>query len=142
APKQIWAINFERDISANNEQDRWQNWSRNNSLENFSQAGTLTGLQNITYSQRFEFKPYVLAGWDFKRDTTPYTLVKKFGADLNYNITPSLKLNLTANTDFAQVGADIIQVNLTRFNLYYPEKRDFFLEGAGNFEFNLGNNNS
>ncbi|WP_426670096.1 DUF5916 domain-containing protein [Mucilaginibacter sp. McL0603] len=142
APRQIWAINFERDISANNEQDRWQNWSRNNNLENFSQAGTLSGMQGIRYSQRFEFKPYVLAGWDFKKDTTPYTLVKKVGADLNYNITPALKLNLTVNTDFAQVGADIIQVNLTRFNLYYPEKRDFFLEGAGNFEFNLGNNNS
>ena len=142
APRQIWAINFERDISANNEQDRWQNWSRNNSLENFSLAGTLTGIQNIRYSQRFEFKPYLLAGWNLKKDTSTYSAVKKIGADLNYNITPALKLNLTVNTDFAQVGADIIQVNLTRFNLYYPEKRDFFIEGAGNFEFNLGNNNS
>ncbi|MDB5112863.1 MAG: hypothetical protein JWR67_3977 [Mucilaginibacter sp.] len=140
ASKPIWAINFERDINANNEQDRWQNWSRNNKLENFSLAGSLSGLQNVTYSQLFEFKPYALTGWDLKKNTS-YKLVKKIGADLNYNITPSLKLNLTVNTDFVQVGADIIQVNLTRFNLYYPEKRDFFLEGAGNFEFILGNNN-
>lgn len=139
---QNWQINLERNISANNEQDRWQNWSRNNNLENFSQAGTLNGMRGIKYSERFEFKPYILGGWEFKKDTTPLSLIKKIGADLNYNITPSLKLNLTVNTDFAQVGADVLQVNLTRFNLYYPEKRDFFLEGSGNFEFNLGNNNS
>ena len=54
----------------------------------------------------------------------------KLGADLNINITPTLKLNLTTNTDFAQVEADQIQANLTRFDLYYPEKRDFFLESA------------
>ena len=65
----------------------------------------------------------------------------KIGADLNVNLTPTLKLNLTANTDFAQVEADRIQTNLTRFNLYYPEKRDFFLEGYDNFELYLGNNN-
>jgi hypothetical protein len=139
---QNWNINFERDISKNNEQDRWQNWSRNNSFENFSALGSLVGLQGIRYSERFEFKPYVLGGWDFKKDTTPLKVTKKIGADLNYNVTLSLKLNLTVNTDFAQVGADVIQVNLSRFNLYYPEKRDFFLEGSGNFEFNLGNNNS
>jgi hypothetical protein len=65
----------------------------------------------------------------------------KLGADLNVNITPTLKLNLTANTDFAQVEVDKIQTNLTRFNLYYPEKREFFLESANNFEVYLGNDN-
>ena len=62
----------------------------------------------------------------------------KTGADLNWNLTSNLKLNLTVNTDFAQVEADRVQVNLTRFNLYYPEKREFFLEGDQYFMFNLG----
>ncbi len=139
--QQYWAINFERNIKNKNEIDRWQSWSRDLNLENFSVAGTLSGLQNISYNKRFELKPYVLGGWDLKNDTISYSLNGKIGADLNYNITPTLKLNFTVNTDFAQVESDVIQVNLTRFDLYYPEKREFFLEGAGNFEFYVGNSN-
>jgi|JI10StandDraft_1071094.scaffolds.fasta_scaffold33337_4 hypothetical protein len=137
----IWAINFERNIRSKNEQSRWQGWSRDFSFESIANAGTLTGLENIGYSKRFEFKPYLLSGYNnTKGDKTDFT--NKLGGDLNVNITPTLKLNLTANTDFAQVEADRIPVNLTRFSIFYPEKREFFLEGYQNYEFNLGANNS
>ncbi len=140
--EQFWAINFERNIRNKNETDRWQSWSRDYTLENFSVAGILSGLNNVKYTEKFELKPYGLAGWNLKEDTKTYEATGKIGADLNYNITPTLKLNLTANTDFAQVESDILQVNLTRFDLYYPEKREFFLEGASNFDFYIGNNNN
>ncbi|WP_457618812.1 DUF5916 domain-containing protein [Lutibacter sp.] len=140
--EQIWGINFERNIASKNETDRWQGWSRDLSLENFTAAGTLIGLENISYTDRFELKPYLLGGWNLEDDKISYTSLGKIGADLNYNITPTLKLNLTVNTDFAQVESDVLQINLTRFNLYYPEKREFFLEGAGNFDFYIGNRNS
>jgi hypothetical protein len=140
--QQIWLINFERNIRNINETDRWQGWSRDFTIKNFSVAGLLTGLQNISYTQKFELKPYLLGGWNLKDDKVSYAGVGKIGADLNFNISPTLKLNLTANTDFAQVESDVIQVNLSRFNLYYPEKREFFLEGASNFDFYIGNGNN
>lgn len=135
-----WAINFERNIRYKKEQDRWQGWSRDYSIENFIHAGTLCGIQNIRYSKHFELKPYLFGGFE-KNKMEKLKFPGKIGGNLNVNISPTLKLNLTANTDFAQVEADKIQTNLTRFNLYYPEKRDFFLEGYNNFEFYLGNNN-
>lgn len=140
--QQMWLINFERNIRNLNEIDRWQGWSRDFTIENFSFAGRLIGLQDISYTQKFELKPYLLGGWNLNDDKVSYSGIGKIGSDLNYNISPTLKLNLTANTDFAQVESDVIQVNLSRFNLYYPEKREFFLEGASNFDFNLGNRNN
>ena len=136
--RQEWALNFERYISYKSEQDRWQGWSRDHNIGNISVAGRLTGLENIRYDQRFEFKPYALGGWNHDDEAGTVKPNGKFGADLNWNISPNLKLNLTTNTDFAQVEADRIQVNLTRFNLYYPEKREFFLEGSSFYNFNLG----
>jgi hypothetical protein len=136
----IWAINFERNIRSKNEQVLWQGWDRNYELENISQAGILTGIGNIGYAKRFEFKPYGLAGFE-KRQGQKVSYPGKLGADLNINLSPTLKLNLTTNTDFAQVEADKIAVNLTRFNLFYPEKREFFLEGHQNYQFNLGGAN-
>lgn len=118
----------------------WQGWDRNYDLQNISQAGTLAGIGNIGYSKRFELKPYGLAGFE-KREGSETKYPAKLGGDLNVNLSPTLKLNLTTNTDFAQVEADRIAVNLTRFNLYYPEKREFFLEGYQNYQFNLGGAN-
>ena len=141
----IWAINFGRKISYKNEEDRWQGWSRDYSFENLSNAGTLTGIKDIGYARRFEFKPYGLGGFEKNRDPSQpgekTNYPGKLGADLNINITPTLKLNLTTNTDFAQVEVDRIQANLTRFNLYYPEKREFFLESTNSFQVYLGNDN-
>jgi len=136
----VWAINFVRKISYKNEEDRWQGWSRDYSFENVSHAGKLIGINDIGYAKHFELKPYGLGGFE-KNANQKTSYPGKLGADLNVNITPTLKLNLTTNTDFAQVEVDKIQPNLTRFNLYYPEKREFFLESASNFRVYLGNNN-
>ena len=137
---QNWSINFERDIRSENEQVLWQGWSRDCSIFCFVNAGTLTGLRNIAYAKHFELKPYLLTSIEKERGIASDATLKP-GADLNVNLTPTLKLNLTANTDFAQVEADRIAVNLSRFNLYYPEKREFFLEGFQNYQFNLGADN-
>src|SRR5215204_2790125 len=135
-----WSINFERNIRSKNEQVLWQGWTRDCSIYCLVNAGSLTGLENIGYAKRFELKPYALGGFEKRHDgTTEWP--GKLGADLNVNVTPTLKLNITSNTDFAQVEADRIAVNLTRFNLYYPEKREFFLEGYQNYQFYLGNSN-
>ncbi len=135
-----WGINFERDIRYKNEQVLWQGWTRDCSIFCFVNAGTLTGLKNIGYAKKFELKPYGLAGFE-KREGQQTKYPGKIGGDLNVNLTPTLKLNLTTNTDFAQVEADRIAVNLSRFNLFYPEKREFFLEGYQNYQFNLGGRN-
>jgi len=136
-----WAINFERDIVSKNEQALWQGWTRDNSIFAVVNAGTIKGLKDITYAKKFEFKPFTLAGIQYNRDDeNNYPL--KLGADLNVNITPSLKLNLTSYTDFAQVESDRIPVNLSRFSVYYPEKRAYFLEGYDKFRFYLGDRNT
>lgn len=135
-----WAINFERNIRYKNEQVLWQGWTRDCSIFCVVNAGTLTRINNIGYARRFELKPYMSGGFE-KIIPEKRNWSGKLGGDLNINLTPTLKLNLTANTDFAQVEADRVQVNLTRFNLYYPEKREFFLEGYQNYQFGLGGNN-
>src|SRR5215213_550148 len=135
-----WSINFERNIRSKNEQVLWQGWTRDCSIYCLVNAGSLTGLENIGYAKRFELKPYALGGFE-KRNGKSTEWPGKLGGDLNVNLSPTLKLNLTANTDFAQVEADRIAVNLTRFNLFYPEKREFFLEEYQNYQFYLGNGN-
>ncbi len=136
-----WAINFERDIVSKNEQSLWQGWSRDNTIYAVSKAGQLTGITNIAYAKKFEFKPYALAGFSYnENDGKSYPV--KAGANLNISLSPTLKLNLTSFTDFAQVEADRIPVNLSRFGVYYPEKRQFFLEGYDMFNFYLGDRNN
>ncbi len=136
-PEQIWGINFERNIRRKREQVLWQGWSRDSELEQVSRAGILTGIKGISGVTLIEFKPYGIAGFETHSDAPTDTKLNA-GGDLNYLITPSMKLNLTVNTDFAQVESDRMQVNLTRFSLYYPEKRAFFLEGRNYFDFGLG----
>ncbi len=134
---QVWAINFERNIRRKREQLLWQGWSRNYELEMISKAGKLVGLKNISAKNLFEFKPFVSGGVQKNKGGNWETKFKT-GGDINYLISPTLKLNLTLNTDFSQVESDRAQINLTRFSLFYPEKREFFLEGKNTFEMNLG----
>ena len=137
AGEQVWGINFERNIRRKREQVLWQGWSRDSELEQVTRAGTLLGIHGIGSVRLVELKPYGLAGVE-EEVGTGRDGVGQAGGDLNYLITPSMKLNLTANTDFAQVESDRLQVNLTRFSLFYPEKREFFLEGRDYFDFSLG----
>ncbi len=136
-----WAINFERDIVSKNEQSLWQGWSRDFSIYAVTNAGRLTGIKDIAYAKKFEFKPFILAGWQHERDEgSSYPI--KLGANLNVSLSPTLKLNLTSYTDFAQVESDRIPVNLSRFSVYYPEKRQFFLEGYDMYNYYLGDRNN
>ena len=134
---QVWGINFERKMRRKNEQVMWQGWSRDYEIEMVSHAGTLTGLEGISGGHLLEFKPYVLGGAQ-KSNAEKTEHVIKMGVDINYLLTSNLKLNLTVYPDFAQIESDRLRINLTRFSLYYPEKREFFLENRDAFDFTLG----
>lgn len=131
---QDWGINFKRTIRRRNEAAYWARLPRQYNLYRVSRAGTLEGLQ-VPDLRNLKIMPYVLG--EAKRDFTvpaPTTDMEgDIGVDLKYSITPSLTLDATYNTDFAQVEVDELQVNLDRFNLFFPEKRPFFLENAGLF---------
>lgn len=98
----------------------------------------LVGIEAPPLSHTLELKPYVIADVTTDNTSTPtraHDPGGDFGVDAKYSITQNLTADLTYNTDFAQVEADEQQVNLTRFSLFFPEKRDFFLENQGLFSF-------
>lgn len=104
-----------------------------------SQYATLSGISNIRRGKNVEIKPYVITGAqearaDLGTEATEVDFTRDIGIDLKYGVTSNLTLDLTLNTDFAQVEADNVQLNLTRFDLFFPEKREFFLERSGLFE--------
>lgn len=136
-----WGVNFARIIRRKNEESLWTSWQRSFGLERVSQAGVLTGVEEIKRRRLFEVKPYVSGGW---RQGVP--LIGRPGVDAGLRgdaglevakigITPSLTAEFTANPDFGQAEVDEQVVNLTRFSVFFPEKRDFFLENAGIFLF-------
>jgi hypothetical protein len=140
--EQAWGVNLRRVV-------RWKNeWSylaqvpraltTFRGLLKISSAGTLEGLQVPSGSANLEVKPFVLAGASSDNTVTPALRndrTGRIGGDAKYGLTQNITADLTINTDFAQVEVDEQQVNLTRFNLFFPEKRDFFLEGLGTFAF-------
>ncbi|CAG5074493.1 hypothetical protein DYBT9623_05180 [Dyadobacter sp. CECT 9623] len=134
--RQMWGINFERNIRRKREQVLWQGWSRDSELELINRAGTLAGLDSIRNKNFVEVKPYTIGGREFGSGTK--TGVLNAGGDINYLVTPTVRINLTLNTDFAQVEADRQQINLTRFPLFFPERREFFLEGQDYFDMGFG----
>jgi hypothetical protein len=134
--EQVWGINFQRNIRRNNEVAYWASLSRQRDLNRVSEAGTVEGI--VPPAQRnLQFTPYVLAKAQRGGELDGSETDGEFGFDIKYSITPSLTLDVTYNTDFAQVEADDQQINLDRFNLFFPEKRPFFLENAG--QFTVGN---
>ena len=139
---QTWGVNLRRVV-------RWKNeWSylaqvpraqtTFRGILKVSMAATLDGLEAPSGARNLEVKPYALAGVSTDNTVTPAISKDgdgRVGADLKYGLTQNITADLTVNTDFAQVEVDEQQVNLTRFNLFFPEKRDFFLEGLGTFAF-------
>jgi hypothetical protein len=110
-------------------------------LNRVSAAGTLVGLDLPPSGRNFEVKPYAVSRSTTDRTRAPAIenqITGDAGGDVKYQITPNLTLDATVNTDFAQVEIDEQQVNLTRFSLVFPEKREFFLEGRGLFDFARG----
>jgi len=137
ANEQRWGINFERNIRRKREQVLWQGWSRDAMLVQVNRAGTLAGLRDLTRMKIFEFRPYVLGGAEKDRKQTG-TTVADIGLDFDYLFNPNVKIDFTINPDFAQVESDDMIVNLTRFSISLPEKRQFFLEAQNFFDFPLG----
>ena len=136
ADTQQWGINFQRNIRRNNEVAYWAPLDRNRNLYRVSEAGTLVGVSPPP-QRNLQITPYVLGRAQRGRELIGTEKESDAGLDVKYSITPSLTLDLTINTDFAQVEVDNQQINLDRFNLFFPEKRPFFLENAG--QFTVGN---
>ncbi|HUF75057.1 MAG TPA: DUF5916 domain-containing protein [Longimicrobiales bacterium] len=133
-----WGINFQRTIRRKNEENLWTGHERNQGLRRMTNAGLLLGIRDVSQGRGLDVKPYAVATtFDAPGATPPLgrETDADVGVDLFYSITPDLKANLTVNTDFAQTEVDQRLVNLTRFPLRYPEKRDFFLDGAPFFSF-------
>ncbi|MEI7830284.1 MAG: DUF5916 domain-containing protein, partial [Prolixibacteraceae bacterium] len=131
-----WGIKFIRHIKRKLEMSYWPSANINSYKFQVSDAGLLVGLKNITQGIGLDISPYIVGGMDTKKSVSNKYPVKA-GVDLFYQITPSLKSSLTVNTDFAETEVDDRQINLTRFDLLFPEKRDFFLDGASLFSFGI-----
>ena len=136
---QVWGVNFERRIRRRNETAYWAPLPRQYTLARVSLAGTLEGL-DIQAPRNLQIIPYALGQGVRNTKSSPLQTTSEstdpegdIGIDLKYSLTPSMTLDVTYNTDFAQVEVDEQQINLDRFNLFFPEKRPFFLENAGVF---------
>lgn len=136
-----WGLNFGREIARKREIAAWHEAPKTyGGLAKYRTAyfGTLEGLEGISPSRHLELLPYILPGASYESSTEETEegteAVFEAGLDLKYGVTPNLTADLTFNTDFAQVEADQEQVNLTRFSLFFPEQRPFFLEGASIFD--------
>jgi Domain of unknown function (DUF5916)/Carbohydrate family 9 binding domain-like len=141
----IWGINFKRFIRHKNEEDLWSGWRRAFGAWRISQGGDLHGISDIGSGRLFIVKPYGLTGFShfppsaagtgYTPGTSPlYT----GGVDVKVGLRSNLVANFTVNTDFADADVDTLQFNLTPYKLFFPEKRQFFLENAGVFNFQLG----
>lgn len=131
--RQTWGVNFQRNVRRRNETAYWAKLPRQYSLYRLSQAGELRGL-HLRTPKNLKVMPYLLGEGDknFAAGTAA-DWDNEVGVDAKYSITPSLTLDATYNTDFAQVEVDEQQINFDRFNLFFPEKRPFFLENSGVF---------
>ncbi|MBI2187260.1 MAG: carbohydrate binding family 9 domain-containing protein [Acidobacteria bacterium] len=139
ADVQTWGVNFMRNIRRKNEQVYWVPIPKPYGITRVSQAGTLTGMSGVTRGLDLRLKPFLIAGG--RRDRLGRSVsssgLRDVGLDAKYGLTSNLTLDVTVNTDFAQAEVDEQQINLTRFPLFFPEKRDFFLENSG--QFTVGN---
>ena len=139
----VWGINFRRTLKRNAELDFWAPIPRQFNATRLSLSGMLVGMESVSRPRNLQFKPFALgdigqipAGPEaapYSRHGTKASV--DLGGDFKWIMTPNLTLDGTVNTDFAQVEADDVMVNLTRFPMFFPEKREFFLENAGLFQF-------
>ena len=131
---QVWGINFLRRNRRLNENSFWAPVPRIHNFARVSLAGTLEDLSGLRKQRDIKVTPY--AKGDVLREAEAATSTNfDAGLDVKLAVGSGLRLDLTLNTDFSQVEADVQQINLTRFSLLFPEKRDFFLENSGIFRF-------
>lgn len=142
AKDQRWGINFERIIKRKNEFAYWAGWDRNYAFYHVSQAGHLEGLSDIKQAERVRLRPYVVTGAE-KLDAVEAPMggraIREVGIDdLKLAATSNLTADLAVNPDFAQTEVDQQRVNLTRYSLFFPEKRQFFIEGSDSLRMGIG----
>ena len=141
----IWGINFKRFIRRKNEEDLWSGWRRVYGAARVSQAGQLQGISDIGSGRLFIIKPYGLLGFQHFPESVAgtgyqpgWSGLHTAGVDAKLGLRSNLVANATVNTDFADADVDLQNFNLSPYPLFYPEKRQFFLENAGVFNFPLG----
>lgn len=134
---QTWGINFLRRVRRVNESSYWAPLERQYRLHRMSKAGTIEGLSGLKQGRNLQVKPFALASNSVGAQVPTSALGSKtaLGGDVKYGVTPSLTLDMTYKTDFSQVEVDQQIVNLTRFGVLFPERREFFIENSGSFTF-------
>lgn len=140
AEEMVWGVNFHRTIKSKNEDVYWTAYNRDFNFDEVSRAGRLEGLSGIE-GFRFRLKPYFTTGGSKTFDDGLFRTkhLTDVGIEVaKFVITPQLTLDMTINPDFAQTDVDEAQVNLTRFPVFFPERREFFQEGAGLFDVGTG----
>ncbi|MBT8320908.1 MAG: carbohydrate binding family 9 domain-containing protein, partial [Eudoraea sp.] len=137
-----WGFNVERRIQRNQETIRWANVQRDQFFGQTSRAGLLTNLPNFNYGLGLNVRPSLVGS--LNKNGAGAATVSDFetSLDASQRLGPNVLATLTVNTDFAETEVDTRQTNLTRFPLFFPEKRTFFLEGSDIFEFGFGTGNS
>jgi hypothetical protein len=136
--EQTWGVNFHRFIARKREEDFWTPMPRSYGFfgaYKISNYGHLVGLEGIRQGEKWQVMPYLIGGGSKDDVDQPFKLKGDAGLDLKYRLTSNVMADLTVNTDFAQVESDQEQFNLTRFEIFFPEKREFFLEGGDIFRF-------
>ncbi len=131
----VWGFNFLRHIYRKQEEDRWTGARLETNFYQMSEAGEITNMTGLNQGIGLDARPFVASSWLHNKDTGKDEFDFEPGLDVFYNITPSLRFTGTINTDFGETDVDARQINLTRFSLFFPEKRSFFLEDVGVFEF-------
>lgn len=135
--EQVWGMNIVRRLKRKNEDVYWAPLDRRFTLNKVSAAGTLSGIRGIRGGHDLGIKPFVLASHSQEGDGANRTRDARVdaGFDLKYGVTRQVTLDLTYRTDFSQVEVDDEALNITRFSLFLPDKRDFFIENSGVFQF-------
>jgi hypothetical protein len=133
--RSVWGFNIERDIERKGERVRWSGPARNKSVTDMGDAGVITDIREFSQGRGIDIVPYLKGTYEKDHLSEKDTFEFKTGLDLFYKITPAVTLALTINTDFAETEVDERRVNLTRFPLFFEEKRDFFLQDADIFSF-------
>ena len=133
-----WGINIYRNIGRFGERGQWANSRRISRSYHVSGCGDLTGLHGLRQGIGLDITPYATGKYRKDYDSRDSDLLGDFGFDVRYRLTPSLTALASINTDFAETEIDTRQVNFTRFPLFFPEKRQFFLEDSGIFGFGGG----
>ena len=131
----VWGFNISRQIERKFEEVRWAGARFDAQFVQVSEAGEITGMEGLEQGLSLDIRPFVAGRWDHSAGSGEDSLRGKPGLDLFYNVTPNLKLTATFNTDFGETEVDARQINLTRFSIFFPEKRSFFLQDAGVFNF-------